>query len=107
MSGTYSINIICSNCDHVGTISIRKGTKVPNNIECPNCGCETARKDVRCLTRPHILPFMPERKRWSIVSAPDIGHVDKFTLPNTLDIKCKTKDEYVEAWPDSVMFNRP
>lgn len=55
---TYSVNVVCSNCDHQGIVNIPKGMVIPDKITCPNCGCETARKDTSPC-HPHILPFKP------------------------------------------------
>lgn len=44
MSETYEIATVCTNCDHVGKAAIPKGTLVSDAMECPNCGCKTARK---------------------------------------------------------------
>ena len=49
---TYSVNVECSNCDHVGPLDIPKGTLVADKMECPNCGCETAKKHEPVVNMP-------------------------------------------------------
>ena len=51
---TYSVNVECSNCDHVGLLNIPKGTPVADKMECPNCGCETAKKHEPVVNMPLI-----------------------------------------------------
>ena len=51
---TYSVNVECSNCDHVGPLEIPKGTPVADKMECPNCGCETAKKHELVVGEPLI-----------------------------------------------------
>ena len=41
---TYTIQVQCSNCDHIGPTEIQRGTPVPDQLECPNCSCKTAKK---------------------------------------------------------------
>ncbi len=52
MSETYSIEVECRNCDKSGKAQIERGTPVPDEIECPNCGCKTAKKKRVADTRP-------------------------------------------------------
>ena len=41
---SYSINVVCSNCDYAGEMELPKGTPVGEQMECPTCGCEFATK---------------------------------------------------------------
>jgi predicted RNA-binding Zn-ribbon protein involved in translation (DUF1610 family) len=38
---TYSVKAACENCGHTGKISAKKGTRIVEKYECPNCGCNT------------------------------------------------------------------
>ena len=42
-TGNYSLNTVCSNCDHEGKTWLRKGTFV-HDEKCPKCGCKTLAK---------------------------------------------------------------
>jgi len=68
MSNTYSINITCSNCDYAGSVDIPKGTPVSSSIKCPNCECDTARKNPEKVPltyrHPKIIPMSPDI--WSV-----------------------------------------
>ena len=44
MSETYSVKCECTNCDYSGKAEFAKGEAVPSVFECPNCGCETAKR---------------------------------------------------------------
>jgi DNA-directed RNA polymerase subunit RPC12/RpoP len=44
MSDTYSIEVECSNCDKSSKAELPKGTPADEPLECPNCGCKTAKK---------------------------------------------------------------
>ncbi len=54
---TYAVKCKCSNCNHEGAAEFAKGTPVPTVLECPNCGCETAKKAVNV----ELPPFPPTR----------------------------------------------
>lgn len=56
---TYTIQVKCSNCDHIGPTEIQKGTPVPDQLECPNCSCKTARKHNAVSSLP-----IPKRDNW-------------------------------------------
>lgn len=47
MSDTYSIDLVCSNCNYSGLVEIQKGKTVESaliTLNCPTCGCSTLRK---------------------------------------------------------------
>lgn len=55
---TYTVNVECSNCDYVGTAELPKGKPFNEAIECPNCGCISARKQSHGRQKAgDILPF--------------------------------------------------
>lgn len=36
----YTVKTRCTNCDHTGVITKKKGSKVDTRVEvCPKCGC--------------------------------------------------------------------
>lgn len=43
MEKTYTLNVICSNCDWDGSVAILRGVLLVNR-ECERCGCTTLRK---------------------------------------------------------------
>ena len=59
-SGTYSIRVECSNCDHQGTLELPKGHAADGKHKCPNCGCETA---VKATPKPPMIPYVPKPDR--------------------------------------------
>lgn len=44
-TGTYVVNVKCTNCDHCGTVTLPKGRPAPGSTlgghpaVCPVCGC--------------------------------------------------------------------
>src|SRR5688572_17798023 len=82
----YEVEVECSNCDHVGTVSIKRGTPVPNPTECPNCGCKSAYKKQKKVTFPYMPhnPFYPyPTERWP---AKEISWLNDEVKPS--DIRC-------------------
>ena len=57
---TYTIQVKCSNCDHIGPTEIPKGTPVPDQLVCPNCSCETAKK----YNAVSSLPLYEKKDNW-------------------------------------------
>lgn len=69
MAETYTINVSCSNCDRTSPAQLAKGVPVPEVVECPNCGCQTAKKATPPLldfetaatrTFPHKTTWIPQ-----------------------------------------------
>lgn len=60
---TYKVLVYCNNCNYNGNIEILKGTPVPDNMKCPNCGCKSCSKQPFARPRPGkqeqpgILPY--------------------------------------------------
>ena len=91
---TYTIAVECSNCFKGGSVSIPKGTLVPQLCTCPNCGCETAHPCKTKQEKPHLpigimpLPRGPIRwgdwpnPHWSTVNPSPLKVTDIEPYPN-------------------------
>ena len=42
---TYQVDYFCENCGQCGKATFEFGKPVPTLFECPNCGCNAARKN--------------------------------------------------------------
>lgn len=68
---TYTVNVECSNCDHSGQTQIEKGKPVPDVIECPNCGCATAKKRAKyVLPNTETKPWWPQWPHSPVIYGP-------------------------------------
>ena len=80
---TYSVQVECSNCEQSGTREITKGVPVPPLMECPRCGCVTAKKKQKNIhiqvTKPYnpwvdFPKYEPPPPRW-IDDSPRVGDI--------------------------------
>lgn len=66
MSNTYTVEIVCDNCDFVGEKTLPKGTAASHSMECPYCGCKTAHKQTNKTVAPTYprFPKPPKPLPW-------------------------------------------
>lgn len=69
----YFIVYECNNCDWNYTKSIERGKLAPSLLECPYCGCLTARRKAKSPLPPTFPPISkPILGPWPFTSTPHL-----------------------------------
>jgi len=107
-ANTYTLHVTCDNCDFYGEVTLPKGTAAGHSIECPNCGCKTARKPSKTvqpiypiyppLPKP-LPPIFPEEDHQRWTNKPEWRY-DPNSLPKITCQNSPAPQQVLTSYPD-------